>query len=65
MISDRWGGHIYVTNRKDQTNHAQVRDIFNSLISLDKVETNQNSRFFCFWGKMIAFKDLLISEKEA
>ena len=63
-VSNRLGGHSYVTNCKYQTNHVKVRDIFYSLISLDRVKTNQNGRFLSFWGK-IALKNLLISEKEA
>ena len=37
---------------------------FKSLISLDRVKTNQNGGFLSFWGK-INFRNLLISEKEA
>ena len=44
-VSNRLGGHSYVTNCKYQTNHVKVRDIFYSLISLDRVKTNQNGRF--------------------
>ena len=70
-----WVGHSYVTNCKDQTNHRQVRDIFKSLISLNRVNinrlislnrvtTNQNGGFLSFWGK-IALENLLIFKKEA
>jgi hypothetical protein len=43
--------------------HAQIRDIFESLISLDRVKTNQNGGFLYF-GDKIAFKNLLIFEKK-
>ena len=57
-------GYSNVTNCKDKINHAKVRDIFKSLISLGRVKTKQNGRFLSFWGK-IAFKNQLISEKVA
>ena len=38
-------------------------EICKSLISLDRVKTNQNGRFLSFGGK-IAYKNLLIFEKE-
>ena len=63
-LSNRLGGHGYVTNCKDKTNHAQDRDVFKSLISLNMVNTNQNGEFLSFWGKIV-FKNLLTSEKEA
>ena len=60
-----WGGHIHVTYCKDQTFHAQVRDICKSLISIDRFKTSdQNSKFLSFGGKMV-IKNLLIFEKEA
>ena len=57
-VSNRLRGHSYVTNCKDQTNHAQDRDIFKSLLSVDGVKTNQNGGFLSFRGK-IALKNLL------
>ena len=41
-----------------------IRDNFKSLISLDRVMTNQNGGFLSFLGR-IAFNNLLIFEKEA
>ena len=46
-----------------QTMH-KLRIMFKSLISLGRVNTDQNGGFFSFWGK-IAFKNQLISEKAA
>ena len=55
-VSNRWGGVIAMSLI---AKIKQVRDIFKSLISLERVKTNQNGGFLTF-GRKIAFKNVPI-----